>query len=82
MTLSVLSLTTISYADGIIIPMSIKVEQFKKEVKEKGLDLYGSDSSDGEVQNLGTSMKVITYRPATLDELDLIKDVSFKTVRK
>lgn len=74
--------TVISYADGVVIPFSIKTDAFKKEIKSRGLDLYGTDKSDGEIQNNGTSMKIITYKPVTSEQMDLMKDVANKTVRK
>lgn len=80
--LTLLGATSISYADGVIIPVSIKVERFKELMKEKGMNLYGGDDADGEVQNNGTAIKVITYRPVTLEQMDLIREVAFKTVRK
>lgn len=80
--LTALGLTTIAYCDGIIIPVSIKVESFKKEMKSIGIDLYGRDDSDGEIQNLGTSIKVITYKPVTLQQLDLIRQMAVRSMRK
>lgn len=74
--------TAISFADGIVIPVSIKVEAFKREMKEKGMNLYGFDNSDGEVQNSGNRMKVITYKPVTTEQMELIKQVAFHNVRK
>lgn len=71
-----------SFADGVVIPVSIKVEAFKKEMKSKGMNLYGGDDADGEIQNYGTSMKVITYKSVTMNQLELIKNAAFKTVRK
>jgi len=77
----VMGATAISYADGIVIPCSIKVSAFIKDMKQHGMDLSGSDDADGEVQNSGTSMKVITYKPVTPEQMDLMKDIAFKNVR-
>ena len=77
-----LSFPSIAHADGIIIPFSIKVNEFKKEMKKSGMDLYGRDNSDGEVSNNGTSIKIITYKPVTLEEMELIKEIASKTVRR
>lgn len=79
--LAIIGSPTISYADGIIIPRSIKVGEFKKDMKNMGLDLYGRDDSDGEVINMGTSIKVITYAPVTPEKLDLIRKASLMDVR-
>lgn len=74
--------TSIAFADGVIIPLPIKVESFKKEMKSLGMDLSGDDDADGYVENLGTSIKVITYRPVTIEEMDLIREAAIKTVRQ
>ena len=73
--------TTISYADGVIIPASVRVEAFKKQMKENGIDLYGTDDSDGTIENLGTQMKVITYKPVTSQQLELIRIYAIKNAR-
>ena len=78
----VMASTSISYADGVIVPASIKVEAFKKQMKSKGMDLYGKDDSDGEIQNMGTQMKIITYKPVTINQLNLIGDVAKENARK
>ena len=77
-----LSFPSIVHADGIEIPFPIKVNEFKKEMKKSGMDLYGRDNSDGEVANNGTSIKIITYKPVTLEEMELIKEIASKTVRR
>lgn len=77
-----ISLTSIVHADGVVIPMSIKVEAFKEEMKKSGMDLYGRDDSDGEVENKGTSIKVITYKPVSIEQMDLMTKAAVKTVRK
>lgn len=77
----VMGSTVISYADAVVIPVSIRVDAFKSEMKKCGMDLSGQDSSDGEILNMGTSMKVITYKSVTPKQLDLIRDVAFKTAR-
>lgn len=80
--LTLIGATSISYADGVIIPVSVKVNEFKKEMKLRGMDLSGEDYSDGTIENRGTSIKVITYKPVTIEQMDLMKEVAFKTVRK
>lgn len=77
----VVASTTTALADGVIIPGSIKVEQFKEEMKSLGMDLYGTESSDGEIQNKGTEIKVITYKPVTIEQMDWMKDAAKKSVR-
>lgn len=77
-----LSLPSIAHADGVIIPASIKVNEFKKEMKILGMDLYGNDESDGEIINNGTSIKVVTYKPISIEQLELLKETAFKTSRR
>lgn len=74
--------TAICYADGVVIPMPTKVEAFKKQMLEKGMNLYGGDEADGEIINNGTSIKVITYKPVTMEQMELMKEIAFKTVRR
>ncbi len=71
-----------SFADGVIIPVSIKVDEFKKDMMDKGMNLYGGDKADGEIENKGTQIKIITYKPVTMEQMELMKTVAFKTVRK
>lgn len=78
---ALISSTSISYADGVVIPMSIKVEAFKKDIKSHGLNLDGGDEADGEIHNNGNSMKVITFKPVTPAQLELIKDAASRNVR-
>ena len=78
---TLMGFATISYADGVLVPGSIKIASFKKEMKKRGMDLYGRDDSDGAIENGGTQIKIITYKPVTPEQLDLIKDVSYKNAR-
>lgn len=81
MVLMIMGSTVISYADGVVIPVSIKVEAFKKMMKEKGMNLYGGDEADGFVEDSGNKIKVITYKPVTMEQMDLMKESAFKAVR-
>ena len=80
--LTLLGATSISYADGVVIPVSIKVEAFIKEMKKSGMDLSGGDNSDGKIENNGTNIKIITYKPVSIEQMELMKDAASKTVRK
>jgi len=80
--LLIMASTTISYADGVIIPASIKVEQFKKEMLAHGIDLSGGDDADGFIESKGNEIKVITFNPVTIEQMELMKEVAFKTVRE
>ena len=77
----VVASTTIVFADGVVIPGSIKVEKFREEMKSHGMDLYGKDSSDGDIENKGNAIKVITYKPVTIEQMDWMKDAAAKSVR-
>ena len=73
--------TPLSFADGIWIPGSIKVEKFKELMLERGMNLSGSDDSDGAIEQFGTKIKVVTYKPVTEEQLNLLKEVSILTLR-
>lgn len=73
--------TSIALADGVVIPVSIKVQAFKKEIKSRGMNLDGGDNADGFVEDAGNRIKVITYKPVSDKQMDLIKEAAFKTVR-
>lgn len=81
LTIILLSSTSIAHADGVVIPVSIKVNAFIADMKEHGMDLSGSDYSDGKIEDSGTTIKVITYRPVTIEQMDLIKDAAFRNRR-
>lgn len=84
MGLIVLGLITssLSFADQIVIPLSIKQDKFVKEMKKRGMDLRRRDDSDGYVEYGPQGFMVVTYKPITFEQLDLIREVSFKCVRK
>lgn len=69
-------------ADGVIIPGSVKVSKFKKIMKHLGMDLYGGDEADGLVEEGGTQIKVITYRPVTIEQMDWMKEAAQKSLRE
>ena len=70
--------TSIALADGVIIPGSIRVEEFKKLMNERGMDLSGSDDSDGYVENGGNKIKVISYAPVKMEKMELMKEIAFE----
>lgn len=80
--IATLATAPLSFADGVIIPGSIKVERFKQLMKEHGMDLYGGDDADGEIQNSGTKMKVVTYKPVTLEQMETMKEVATLSLRR
>lgn len=74
--LAILGSPSLSYADVIWIPMPTKVKMFKKLMKERGLDLSGTDEADGHVEDHGTKIKIVTHRWMEMDELDKIKEAA------
>ena len=80
-TIGVIGSSSISYADVVNIPFCLKLEAFKKELKEKGFNAYGGDNADGEIENFGTSIKVITYKPVSIEKMEVMKDVAMHHVR-
>ena len=71
-----------SFADEINIPFAINVKAFKKEVKAHGLDLYDKEKSHGFVQNKVSMFTVFTYKQATTEQLEIIKNATWKSLRK
>jgi hypothetical protein len=78
----VLSVSFNSNADEIEIPFGLYAEDFKAETLKQGLDLSGSRESRGFVEDKGGHFKVYTYRTAKPEELEIIKNVAFKTIRE
>lgn len=74
--------TSIVHADGVVIPVSTKVEQFKELMLENGMNLYGGDDADGFIEDYGTKIKIITYKQVTIEQMELMKEAAFKSVRK
>jgi hypothetical protein len=68
-------------ADEVRIPFALKEKQFLEELKSRGFDASGSDTSQGFVKNEGGRMKVFSYHTMTPQQLDAIKDSAFKCVR-
>ena len=79
MVFGLLLVAAISWADEVTIPFAIHVEDFKKEVKENGFDLY---DGDGFVENKGGEFKVFTYKPVKFEHLDLFRKIAIKHLRK
>lgn len=71
-----------AFADAVIIPGSVKVSKFKKIMKEFGMDLCGRDDADGLVEQRGTQIRVITYRPVTIEQMDWMKKAAQKSLRE
>lgn len=73
--------TSIAHADGVVIPVSIKINAFIEDMKQQGMDLSGCDECDGKIEDSGTKIKVITYRPVTIEQMDLMKDAALRNRR-
>ena len=76
--LAFLALSPYSHADEIHAPFAINVEDFKTDAKAHGFDLYDQKDSQGFVENRGSSFVVYTYRTATPEQLDLVKDLTWR----
>lgn len=74
-----LPMSFICFADEIRIPMSIKVDKFKEECLKGGLNL---NDVDGFIENHGMSFKVFSYKNLTTEQLDLIKESTWKSLKK
>lgn len=68
---------TLSYADEINIPFSVKNECFKKKMRSLGYDLSGKDESWGESGFKEGSFKVTSYQAVSVDDLNTIKECAF-----
>lgn len=79
--IATLIVAPMSFADGVMIPGSIKVGQFKKLMKDRGMNLYCGDESDGAVEEGGTQIKVVTYQPVTEKQLDDMKEAALLSLR-
>ena len=71
-----------SFADEIEIPFGVRIEDFKKDCLTQDLDLYDKDNSHGFVENRASRIIVYTYRTATVQQLETIKECAFKNLRK
>jgi hypothetical protein len=75
-----LCVSSIAYADKIIIPGSCYPKKIQKEFKNRGikLDLSGNDrtkESWGFLVNEGSEFTIYTYKGATEEDLNLVYDV-------
>ena len=71
-----------SLADEIEIPFAINKNAYIQEALEKGLDLTDGDNAHGFIDNRGSRFIVCTYRTATIEQLELIKNLTWKHLRK
>lgn len=77
-----LTLSSHVWADSIIrIPFSIKEQQFKDMMLDKGVDLSGSDESDGMTRVGGKGFEVVLFGEEDFEKMDKVKEVAFKCVR-
>lgn len=77
-----LSMSSFLYADEVKIPFPVYMEEFKLECKKNGIDLYGKKESDGFVDDKASSFTVMTYKSVNEKQLEIIKDCTWKTIRK
>ena len=70
--------SSLALADEIQIPYGVYMDEFKAECKLKGLDLENTRASQGFVNDRANEFSVFTYKTATPEQLDLIREVSLK----
>lgn len=80
--MAVLFSASLSLADEIVIPFGVYMDEFKAECKKNGLDLYGNRDSNGFVTDRAAEFSVFTYKQATVEQLDVVKEATWKTIRK
>ena len=77
-----LSMSILSFADEIKIPFGVYIDAFKTECKSKGLDLYGTQKSNGFVTDEASNFSVFTYHTATPEQMEIVKEATWKNIRK
>ena len=70
------------YADEIKIPFSVYMDDFKSECKAQGFDIYGTKESHGFVEDKAGEFIVFTYKRATPEQMDIVKNATWKFIRK
>ena len=76
---SFIFLSCVAYADEIQVGFPINVEEFKSYTKARGFDL---DDKDGFIENKGQNFVVYTYHTVTTEQMEIVKDATFKNLRK
>lgn len=71
----------LALSDVIWIPMSTKIEQLKADLLDKGINLSGSDDSDGHIENYGTKVKIVTNRWMEDHEMQMILEAAVNARR-
>ena len=69
-------------ADEIEIPFAIYTQDFIEDALTKGFDLTDSRDAHGFIDNRGARFIVCTYKQVTMEQLDLIKNLTWKHLRK
>ena len=82
----IILITSISYADEIIVPFSCYPRETVKVFERTGrkLDLDRNDrtpDSWGFIWNEGSRFKIYTYEPATEEDFNTIKDIIFGRIK-
>jgi hypothetical protein len=74
-------LTSTCFADTIQVPIPVYMEEFLKECKSMGLDLYGNRDSDGFVKDYASNFSVYTYTQAKEEQLKVITEAAWRSIR-
>lgn len=69
------------FADEIHIPFAISRGTMIENAKKSGIDLSDGKDSDGFIKNEGMKAIIYTYRPFSVDELNIIKNIAPESKR-
>lgn len=76
-------IATSAYSDKVSIPFDTYLKLMQVEFYERGykLDLDGNNrtkESWGFIENRGNKFNIYTYKPITVEELEMIKEVTWE----
>lgn len=79
-----LMIHTTSFADMVSIPFSCYPKKMQASFEKRGykLDLDGNDRTEdswGFIVNKGNKFEVYTYKPITVEELEMLREVTWET---
>ena len=71
-----------SFADEINIPFAVNMKEFKWDLKQHGLNFYGDKKAIGFIEDKGSRIVLYTYKRIKTEDMETIKNVMWKHVRK
>lgn len=72
------TIPSISSADEVHIGFPVKLQEFKAYTNQRGFNL---DDKDGFIENKGQEIIVYSYRTMTPEQMQIVKDATFKNLR-